>query len=138
MGRLPPPRVASRRPPSSFETPRAKTREAPQDEGGSNEKCPRQCCYCINPVGCDTGPPSARFAGKTLLQRREPVERGLRQRAFLHGGERILELARRRPADQDGADRGMRDGKAGGGLGEARREALAHERREPAGAGDVG
>jgi hypothetical protein len=38
-------------------------------------------------------PTSPLLAGKTLLQYSKPVERVLRQRAFLHSGQGLLELA---------------------------------------------
>ena len=76
--------------------------------------------------------PSPRLAGERLPQRGEPVERGCRQRALLDRGERVLELLRRRHADQDGADRRMRDRKARRGLGQVLGKSL---RRPAASAG---
>ena len=57
-----------------------------------------------------------RLAGKTLSQRFKPIERGSRQRALFDRGERILELLRRRHADQDGANGRVADGKPRGGF----------------------
>ena len=62
------------------------------------------------------------LAGECLLQRRQAIECGGWQRAFLNRGERILELLRRCHADQDGAHRRMRDRKPRGGFGQALRQ----------------
>jgi hypothetical protein len=59
---------------------------------------------------------SARFAREYLPQRRQPLERDGRQRAFLDRVERVLELLRRCYADQDGAHRRMRERKPRGGF----------------------
>src|SRR6516164_2782176 len=78
------------------------------------------------------------FADECLLQHCQPVERGGRQRAFLHRGERILELLRRCHTDQDDAYRWMRERKPRGGFGQARGKPLLDQRHQSAGAQDIG
>src|SRR6187397_2049382 len=74
---------------------------------------------------------------KVLLQLRQLIERGLRQRTLQHSTERIFELLRCRDADEDGAHRGMRNTKAHGGFGDACGESVLDQRLQTLRASEV-
>ena len=74
---------------------------------------------------------SLRLLDKPALQRCQPVKCGLRQRTFLHRGQRLLELLRRCHTDEDGAHGGVGDGEPYGGLGQGLCKPLLQERLQP-------
>ena len=79
----------------------------------------------------------AGFTRKVLLQLRQMIERGLRQRTLQHSAERIFELLRCRDADENRAHRGMRDAKAHGGFGDACGKSVLDQRRQTLRASEV-
>ena len=101
----------------------------------------------VKVVGCLSGPSgfdpgrhaavrtSARLAGKRLRQRRQPIQRRCRQRAFGRSLERILELLRRRDPDQDRADGRLRERETRCRFGEVFGKAFRDQRLQAAGAG---
>jgi len=80
----------------------------------------RHRMVCSPPPGSSSLSGLPWFAGEPLPQRRQSIERGGRQWAFLDCGERILELLRRCHADQYGSYRRMRDCKPRSSFGQAR------------------
>src|SRR5216683_845514 len=81
---------------------------------------------------------SSWFAREGLPQCGQPVERSSREWAYLNRGESVLELLRRRHADQDGAHRRVRQRKPRGGFGQAGGEPLLYQRDETARAIEIG
>src|SRR4051812_43509269 len=74
--------------------------------------------------------PLTRFTRKVLLQLRQMIDRGLRQRTLQYCAERIFELLRCRDADENRAHRGMRDAKAHRCFGDACGKSVLDQRRQ--------
>src|ERR1041384_593361 len=104
--------------------PRACPDRAPPDRSRPNTPWPFVCSLF--------GSPSlSRFADKSSLQLAQPGERRVRQRPFVDGRERRLELLDIGKPDLGGGELARRDGKTHRELGQARGMALAHHQPEP-------